>query len=116
MRGAHSFGGSLMVRDSSAHASSSSSSSLQSAVRSLLERLEERRLLAASISDGDLIVTGTNNNDTITVSMNKSGSRYTVDINGDAQNFNSGAVNLIRIDGRDGNDKIRFNEKARRIG
>jgi Ca2+-binding RTX toxin-like protein len=60
-------------------------------------------------------VDGTNNSDSITVSTNSTGSRYTVNINGTAQNFKAASVTRIVIDGRDGSDKIRYNEKASRI-
>ena len=88
---------------------------LSSSTRPVLEGLEGRRLLAASLDGGVLTVAGTDGADSITVGLNSAGTRYSVNINGDAQTFNVSAVDKLVINAGAGNDKVQFNERNGRL-
>ena len=88
---------------------------LSSSTRPVLEGLEGRTLLAASLDGGILTVAGTDGADSITVGLNSAGTRYSVNINGDAQTFNVSAVNKLVINAGAGNDKVQFNERNGRL-
>jgi len=76
----------------------------------MIEMLEGRVLLAASLNGGVLNISGGGGNDEIVVS--KSGSRISVDINGTVKTFKAGAVKEIKANGLGGNDSIRVNVKV----
>ena len=88
---------------------------LSSSTRPVLEGLEGRRLLAASLDGGVLTVAGTAEADSITVGLNSAGTNYSVNINGDSQSFSVSAVEKLVINAGAGNDKIQFNERNGRL-
>ncbi len=70
----------------------------------MIEVLEPRQLLSATLSNtGALVVAGTNSNDTIVV--HRSGSTNTVTLNGKVQTLNGG-LSSVTVDGFGGDDKI----------
>jgi Ca2+-binding RTX toxin-like protein len=76
------------------------------------ESLESRRLMSASIVSGALVVNGTDEPDTILVSMNpKSAKKLDVDINGVTQSFALNRVkNGVRVFGLGGDDTLIIND------
>jgi Ca2+-binding RTX toxin-like protein len=76
-------------------------------LRSLVETLELRTLLDATVSNGLLTVTGTDNAETI--SVNPQGAQIIVDIGGAQTPFAAADVAQIHIDARGGNDVVNVN-------
>ena len=77
-------------------------------VQSVLENLESRRMLAASVDGVVLRVDGTANDDTITVAAGgTNGSHVVVRINGERQAFRAANLTRIRIEGAGGGDNIK---------
>jgi Ca2+-binding RTX toxin-like protein len=76
---------------------------------SMIERLEIRRLLAVSLDDGTLIITGTKKQDTIelTVDIGAPG-RVSVRVNGFLRRFTLGEINEINIQAGQGDDVIKI--------
>jgi Ca2+-binding RTX toxin-like protein len=72
-------------------------------MRTNIELLEQRRLLAV-LTAGNLLVDGTSNNDTISISL--SGSNINAVVNGSTQSFALSAVSSIEIHGDAGDDSI----------
>src|SRR5687767_921841 len=70
----------------------------------MIETLETRRLLAATLSDGVLEVTGTGNNDTIHVRVENKA--VVLFFNVGETRYKLGNVSRIEINGRGGNDWI----------
>jgi hypothetical protein len=80
---------------------------LQSGEQALVQQLEARCYLAASLTGSTLKVQGTNNNDAIVVTTtNASGGQYIVTLNGKRTQYARSKVKKITITGLDGNDKI----------
>src|SRR5262245_16705519 len=71
------------------------------------EVLEQRRLLAASVVNGVLTVTGNTGPDLITVSL--SGSSFSVRHNSNTQTFPTAGVGSIVVNALDGDDVIQIN-------
>src|SRR5687768_8767453 len=71
----------------------------------LFEYLEERRLLAAVLSNGTLTVVGGNGNDAIALTLANSRT-IKVQINQSSQNFTLASVSKIVVRGEAGNDTI----------
>src|SRR5688572_32264518 len=69
-----------------------------------LESLEPRQLLAASLSDGILRVSGTSAADDIAITLHSR--RYRVNINGTTSSFAASAVRELTVRGRGGADDI----------
>ena len=69
----------------------------------LIDALETRRLLAASLNGTVLTITGTSGNDAISVNQ---GSSVVVNLNGNKTSFNAASVNSIRVEGGTGDDTI----------
>jgi Ca2+-binding RTX toxin-like protein len=84
---------------------------IRSAVLPAIETMEERRMLSATVVDGLLVVAGTNGDDVISFSLNASGSKVKVSVNGDSDAFRLSDVLRISASGKDGHDKIRMNNK-----
>src|SRR5438128_2016329 len=74
-------------------------------IQPLLQSLEPRRLLSASLSGGQLNIDGTGRSDDITVDIDSSG-LISVNINGSVSSFDQSAVDSIRVRGLSGNDYI----------
>lgn len=79
------------------------SKAIQSAA--LFEGLESRTMLSATLSHNVLTVTGTDNNDTIVLTV-VSKTQYSVTLNGQQSKFATSKVNSIVINAGAGNDKI----------
>ena len=83
------------------------------AILPLIEKLEERRLLSASVglTRGVLEVVGTESNDTIEISLkqNKPGT-IVVNINGVNHERNYSKVREIRVEALNGADRVLINE------
>jgi Ca2+-binding RTX toxin-like protein len=79
----------------------------------MLESLESRRLLSASLTaEGTLVVEGTNGNDNILV--RRDGTKVFVNVNDQPRReFSHDAVRRIRIYGLNGNDRIEERELTR---
>src|SRR5687768_15949632 len=69
----------------------------------MIERLEQRRLLAFSVTDGVLTVTGTENPDQILV--RRDGTDLTISENGVRATTPAADVTAIVVDGGAGNDR-----------
>jgi Ca2+-binding RTX toxin-like protein len=76
----------------------------------VVQFLESRRLLAASLSAGVLTVTGTNSADIIELDLRDNG-QLKVEINDVEQNFSYSAVNRIVINAQKGADTVEFNQR-----
>src|SRR4051794_14898270 len=88
---------------------------LDRAVRSVVETLEERRLLSTTptLTNGVVDVTGTKGADVITVALNHDdASKLDVTVNGVVTEFDmvQTPVSGVRVDGRRGNDAISVDE------
>src|ERR1041384_565553 len=76
------------------------------------ELLESRRLLSAVLTGTLLTIDGTANNDTVSVVVNSTDkTKYNVTINGKTTHFSRAAVHSIKIDTKEGNDKITIGTK-----
>jgi Ca2+-binding RTX toxin-like protein len=76
-------------------------------IGSRLELLETRRLLAATLNDGLLRVTGEEDSaNTITVLLNEGGTKVVATINGTATEFDRAAVRKVIVHGGDQNDTL----------
>ena len=75
------------------------------ATQPLIESLESRRLLSASLAGAQLRVDGTSRSDTITVDIDDAG-LISVNINGKASEFDQSVVETLRVRGLGGNDDI----------
>src|SRR5262245_44754479 len=71
----------------------------------VLEALETRRLLAATVSGGTLAVTGTSAADDIFIRRDSSG-RYVVELNNSVSRFSAASVARISVSGGAGDDLI----------
>src|SRR5262245_48127297 len=71
---------------------------------SMLERVESRRLLSSSLSNGVLRIIGSAANDVITVSFD--GKKVTVVENGQSRQFATTSIPKVNADGGAGNDSI----------
>ena len=74
----------------------------------MLETLESRRLLAATLSNGTLTIIGTNRSDRIEVISRLDDGQVRVELNGTETRFRFGDINRIHISGGRGNDFIEF--------
>src|SRR2546422_11314175 len=79
---------------------------LESAIRPVVENLESRTLLSATLSDGTLTITGTDAADAIRVQPARSLERIRVRVNEDIYKFNFAEVQRISIDALGGDDDI----------
>ncbi len=70
----------------------------------MIEKLEGRRLLAASLSNGLLVVTGTEGDDTINFAVG--GSSISVFLNGVGSVFNARDVERVHVDALGGDDTV----------
>jgi Ca2+-binding RTX toxin-like protein len=70
-----------------------------------LEPIEPRRLLAATLDAGLLLIEGTSGNDQIAVTLKEGDVR--VNVNGDTNTFSLKNVDSLRVYGRRGDDDIR---------
>lgn len=86
----------------------------QSIQAAAVETLEQRRLLAASLVDGVLLVTGTSRDDTIVLSTNDSGSKVFVTDNTKTYAFTATSIDRIKISSRSGDDRIVLATEASR--
>ena len=84
---------------------------LSSAVQPIIEVMEERRLLSASVEAGVLTVQGTPADDVITVDVTPG--RIKVNVNGEKKNFKTKGVKLIEVDAGAGNDDVQLGSKVR---
>src|SRR5581483_5811500 len=76
-----------------------------------VDLLEPRRLLAASVANATLIVTGTSKNDVISLFIDATDpSQIDVKINKKVTEFARDSYALIYINGRDGDDQITLAE------
>ena len=75
-----------------------------------MENLEFRQLLAASVSDGALIVTGTNSSDRIELQLRTQENiiRVRVTLNQEQTEFPIAGITNIRVNGARGNDLIEY--------
>lgn len=73
----------------------------------IFENLEARKLMAASVTGGTLLVVGTESADVITVAV--SGSDHVVTINGTPSSFPSAGVERIKVFSLDGEDRVEVN-------
>ena len=71
-----------------------------------MEELERRRLLSVSFAAGIVRVIGTAGNDAITVDADGGVARLVVQDNASVRRFNTADVQMVLIDGRDGDDTI----------
>ena len=74
----------------------------------MLETLESRRLLAATLSEGTLTIIGTNRSDRIEVIRRADDVQIRVELNGAESRFRFFDVERIHISGGRGNDFIEF--------
>ena len=79
---------------------------VQRALAAVIEPLESRRLLSASISNGVLVVAGTSANDSIYISTPDGGTTVRLQINRAKQSFSATAFTAISVSGGDGNDYV----------
>ena len=79
---------------------------IESATRSVVERLEQRQLLSASLDDGLLTITGTDGNDRVSIMKGAKGNLLQVTLNGQKSTFKKFDVKRVLIDGMDGNDSL----------
>src|SRR5437868_12434330 len=85
------------------------------------EQLESRTLLAVTVANGELQITGTAGDDVISIKLDASdGNLIEVDVNDDPPVFLdkiqlSLTVHGIRVDGLDGNDDMEVDESNGRI-
>lgn len=83
----------------------------------LLETLEQRRLLSASLADGVLTITGTDLADDVEISLQLNDPNTLVVEEGDVQTtFSLADITKIVADGGAGNDRIRIDDKFGAIG
>ena len=75
----------------------------------LVEPLESRQLLSASLDHGMLAIAATAHDDRISVWAPANRATYTVDINGQRESFPKAAVRKIRISSGAGDDEINVN-------
>ena len=75
-----------------------------------VEYLESRRLLAATLANGVLTITGGNGNDVIEVDLRDDG-RLKVEINNREQSFSYSAITRFVIQALGGNDVVEFNQR-----
>lgn len=75
----------------------------------MIQALEPRRLLAATLTGGVLTITGTERNDVIEVGLRNNG-RLNVRINSASQNFVYTQITSFVVNALGGNDKIEFND------
>jgi Ca2+-binding RTX toxin-like protein len=79
------------------------------------EALESRRLMDATLTDGELLVTGTESKDAIVVTLAEGGEgadgTLRVSVNKEQSSFPADAVKTITINALGGNDKITVSEK-----
>jgi hypothetical protein len=82
-------------------------SKISQAVRPMIENLEIRRMLSASLdSHGALIVGGTTGNDVITVSLDNRKGILNLSLDGKISHFKLSKVKKINVNAGSGNDKI----------
>lgn len=79
----------------------------------MLESLESRRLLSASVSGRDLVIRGTEVRDVINVWVNRANTRYVVSLNGNEQSFPTRGVRDIDIYALGGNDRVSVHASVR---
>src|SRR5438046_3007554 len=79
---------------------------LRKATRPIIETLESRTLLSASLSDGLLTITGTEAADSITVRNTKFADTLKVTINKHNSFFTTSAVSGIVVNALGGNDRV----------
>src|SRR5688500_12553536 len=77
----------------------------------MISALEPRTMLAATLNDGRLVVTGTDGDDVITLAQTKT--LLTVTVNGKATTFESGAVRGIRVNALFGDDRVEARKMLR---
>ncbi|MDB5300178.1 MAG: Hemolysin-type calcium-binding region [Phycisphaerales bacterium] len=83
-------------------------SAVRTAVRPVIEGLEGRRMLSATLGHGGLLgVFGTGHADTISVTMDaQTANTIDVSVNGKIKTFDAGSVKFILVNGLGGNDTI----------
>src|SRR5687767_14161177 len=82
----------------------------ESATLPVVEAMEARRMLSATVVDGLLVVAGTNGDDVISFSLNATGTKIKVSVNGESDAFRLADVLRISASGKDGHDKIRMSD------
>src|SRR5437763_1608499 len=83
----------------------------------IMDTLEQRRMLSATLVKGVLTVTGTDGDDTITVMHDvPKGKNVSVNVNGDVSLFKARAVKRIIVDGGAGNDTITISDANGVVG
>ncbi len=92
---------------------------LLDAAHAVVEQLENRTLLSASLITtplpGTLWIDGTNQADTIIVGVAADTSQVSVNLNGNVQQFDKASIHYIRINAFAGNDVIRVDETYGRL-
>lgn len=83
------------------------------AVAPVMERMEERRLLSASVTlvDGDLIVAGTSRADEVEFFLNHDGTKVKVDLNGERFSFDVADVDRLVCTLKGGDDTVGMSDK-----
>ena len=82
----------------------------ESATLPVVEAMEQRRMLSATVVDGLLVVAGTSGDDVITFSLNATGTKVKVSVNGESDAFRLSDVLRISASGKAGHDKIRMSD------
>src|SRR5215210_5657884 len=83
---------------------------------SLIEQLESRTLLSASLVSGVLKITGTTGDDTITVGLNGAKTKITVQQSGAAtKSFTRSAVKSVSILAGNGADNVTINPGIKQV-
>src|SRR5687768_6391564 len=77
----------------------------------VVETMEARRMLSATVVDGTLMVSGTSDSDVIQFSLNARGDQVKVAVNGDVTKFDIADLVRVSASGRGGHDKIRMSDK-----
>src|ERR1051326_4027881 len=88
---------------------------LERATRHIIEDLEDRTFLSASIIDGVLNIVGTEQADTVLLQPGKSKSQLRVEVNGGAQLFPFADFSTIKLDLLGGDDILRVWEIGKSI-
>jgi Ca2+-binding RTX toxin-like protein len=90
------------------HSSNNARNRRPQTAAALVENLEPRRLLAVTLSNGVLTITGFINADRIEVQRRADDGEVRVEHNGQEFDFPIGSVTRVVIDGRGGNDFIQY--------
>src|SRR5688572_26019491 len=79
---------------------------LARAARPVLQALESRRMLSASVVDGALVIEGTRRGDAINVFAADSGTTVRVHVNGEQHTFVRSSFDRIRVKAGRGDDSV----------